>query len=159
MAKNIIIEKDMQELTSVNYRYNMRLPIIYRYNNLLVIGQTTIEQNKELESMGATIRESDLGHNFLCLRYSKDMQSRLHYWRNEKARQARQEALGSGWRGRLDRHLHTRRHDHSLHERRGRQGLRGGWLLYRRHSISQERPQGGRTDGLRRRMYYYSHQL
>ena len=25
------------------------------------------------------------------------MQSRLHYWRNEKARQARQEALGSGW--------------------------------------------------------------
>ena len=73
MAKNIIIEKDMQELTSVNYRYNMRLPIIYRYNNLLVIGQTTIEQNKELESMGATIRESDLGHNFLCLRYSKDI--------------------------------------------------------------------------------------
>ena len=95
--KNIIIEKVMQELTSVNYRYNLRLPIIYRYNNLLVIGQTTIEQNKELESMGATIRKSDLGHNFLCLRYSKDMQSRLHYWRNEKARQARQEDLGSGW--------------------------------------------------------------
>ena len=97
MAKNIIIEKDMQELTSVNYSYNLRLPIIYRHAGFLVVGQTTIEQSKALEAMGATIRESDLGHNFLCFRYSEAMKSRLHTWRNEEARKARMEALGEGW--------------------------------------------------------------
>ncbi len=97
MAKNIIIEKDMQELTSVNYSYNLRLPIIYRHAGFLVVEQTTIEQYKDLANMGATIKQSDMGHRFQCFRYSEAMKSRLHYWRNQEARKARQEALGDGW--------------------------------------------------------------
>jgi hypothetical protein len=97
MAKYIIMEKDMQPLAHVNYNYNLRLPIIYLHGGLLVVAQMTIEQYKALEAMGATIKHSDQGHSFHCFRYSRKMESRLHIWRNEEARKARQELLGSGW--------------------------------------------------------------
>lgn len=98
MAKNIIIEKDMQELAGVNISYGeLSLPVIYRYKNSIVIGSYTNDQLSWLKSMGATIRESDWGHHFPCMRYTKIMESRLHLWRNEEAIKARQELLGDGW--------------------------------------------------------------
>ena len=97
MAKNIIIEKDMQELRHVNYDYHLRLPIVYRHRNTLVIGQVTNGQIEGLKAMGATIRESDLGHYFPCFRYSRDMESSVHVWRNQQAVKARQEALGDSY--------------------------------------------------------------
>lgn len=98
MAKNIIIENDMQYLAGVNISYGeLRLPVIYRYKNSLVIGSYTNAQLSWLKSMGATIRVSDSGHYYPCLRYTKIMESRLHLWRNNEAVKARQELLGDNW--------------------------------------------------------------
>lgn len=98
MAKNIIIEKEMQELTVANHDFGLRLPIIYIFGRSLAVGQTTQEQGYVLEhNMGAKVRMTDRGHYFLCFRYSKNMESRLHIWRNQEAVKARQEALGDGW--------------------------------------------------------------
>lgn len=98
-TKNIICEKEMKVLAVANHDFGLRLPIIYIFGRSLAVGQTTQEQGYVLEhNMGAKVRMTDRGHYFLCFRYSKNMESRLHIWRNQEAVKARQEALGDGWR-------------------------------------------------------------